>query len=91
MIEDSWESYKTSRRANHLLNLESDLVFVAEQEFFGENMLGTFSRRDWGMPQVAELNAVEQKAVRDKFMVSCSFGRSCIVLDTAKMAKQVTA
>ena len=91
MVGDSWETYNAGRQENNLICLESDLVFVAEQEFFGEIMLGTFSKQHWGLPQVEEVNAEEIKAVREKFMTTCSFGRSCIVFDTAKMAKQVTA
>lgn len=89
MIKNGWDAYVNCRKKLNLPCLSNQLVYVAEQEFFGVNMLGSFSACDWGMPEEKHVEKGECLQMMESFSKLCSFGPSCFILDTQKMIHEV--
>jgi hypothetical protein len=85
----SWNDFVRERENSREPNLENKLAFVGEQVLFGNNMLGTFSACDWGIPKYEDADKATKDGLKSFFCKHFSFGNSCFILEREKLTEKV--
>jgi hypothetical protein len=86
---EEWQKFKADRVTSRVPSIKNKLAYVGEQDFFGVNMLGTFSACDWGVQKRNEIKKEDQATLDKAFKNHFSFGNCCFILDECKMLEQV--
>ena len=84
-----WENFKEIRNNSGTPALANALGYVGEKEFFGVNMLGTFSSCNWGVPKESDVDAAGKAKLKKVFADFFSFGKSSFVLELSSLEAKV--